>query len=192
MPDYQENIENKTLLINKLQNLSLPAISEISVVFDKDNTEKDYLSFFRQQFESILGRISSFSGIHTAMLVSTDTLKAMEFVLPGNDTTYFYLPPGNKNIKDAAGNTSDFILFISGLVVAPSWIDVQYNQKPNIRHTMYYLYWDNKDAKIVCYGKASYTGDVSGQTAEEYRLCIDNLVKSFIEETPFRKHRNQW
>jgi hypothetical protein len=189
LADYQDTIENKTLLITPLQKASISARQQINEVF---GNEESYISFFQEKFENILRHVSTFSEIHTAALKTSADLKAIEFILPGNDTTYFYLPIGKTNISDTSGITTDFVLFFSEPEVALSWIDVEYKEKPDIRHTLYYLFWDNHLGKVVCYGKANFTDGAQEKNQHTFQLWINSLVKLFVEETPFRKHRNQW
>ena len=192
LPDYKEFIENRTLLITPVKNTILKSSKEINDVFGDGNSSDIYVKFFQNNFEDILSRISSFSKIESLPLADSVDLRAMEFVIPGNDTTYFYLPADSKIIHNKNGINPDFILFISRLEVCPSWIDVEYGQLPNVRHTLYYLFWDNHSAKVVCYGRANHIDGAIEKNRETFSLWIDNLAKSLIENTPFRKKRNQW
>jgi hypothetical protein len=190
MPAYEELIVGRSLIIAALQSANIQASDEVEKIFGEKATDSLYISFFEDNFTNILGRVSSFANV-TQSSDKLAELRAMEVIIPGNDTTYFYLPDNNKILSFKKDKTADFILFLSGLVLAPSWIDVEFDQRPNIRHTIYYLFWDNQKHKIVCYGKTSYTASVKNDK-QDYRLLINNLAKSLIENTPFRKIQNHW
>jgi len=193
MPEYDYGfIEGKTLLITPVNSTNLLSTDELKEAFGDINPEVDYVPFFQEKFSSILARVSSFSKISSNPVKQSEKLRAMEFIIPEKDTSYFYLPTTKEKISDTAGNNADFILFISELDVARSWIDVEYGHKPNIRHTVYYLFWDNQQNKVACYGKTSHTDGASEKKKETFRLWIDNLAKSLIENTPFKKRRDQW
>jgi hypothetical protein len=192
LPDYKDFIENKTLLITPVTNSVLKSKTEIKEIFGDSDVSATYIPFFQKKLADILSRVSSFSKIESHPLADSVELKAREFVIPGNDTSYFYLPVNKKIIHSKDNTKPDFILFLSKLEVSPSWIDIEYGQKPNIRHTLYYLFWDNHSAKAVCYGRADYIDGAAQRNKESFSLWINNLAKSLIENTPFRKRRNQW
>jgi len=191
MPGYEEFIENKSLIITALQSSDIQISDEIEEAFGENITDSIYISFFEENLENNLSRVSSFADVKRSP-DKADDLRAMEFILADHDTTYFYLPIDNSTLSFQNNKPSDFILFLSGLEVAPSWIDIEYGQNPDIRHTIYYLFWDNLRHQIVCYGKTSYTAGLSKNDKHSFQLLINNLAKSLIENTPFRKILNQW
>ena len=191
MADYEERIETKSLLITPVNSSLLLSVEDLKDAFGDVDLHHVYISFFQQEFEDILTRISSFSEIRSNVLAESVNLRTMEFVIPKRDTTYFYVPT-DKNIADSQDKAADFILFISRLEVVPSWIDIEFTEKPNVRHNLYYLFWDNQQAKTVCFGRAEYTDGAKTIDKATFELWIDNLAKSFIENTPFPKKRNQW
>ena len=191
MPGYEEFIVAKSLLILPLQSHNIQISDELEKAFGQKASDSLYISFFEENFSNILGRISSFAKV-THNPDNPAGLRAMEVIVPGNDTTYFYLPGNNKSLSSKKEESADFLLFLSGLQLAPSWIDIEYDQNPNIRHTIYYLFWDNQKHKIVCYGKSSYSAALSKNDKRSFQLLINNLAKSLIESTPFHKILNQW
>ena len=139
MPDYQtDNIKDKELLITPIANSDIKVVDEIKEAFGEGNPESIYLPFFQEKFESILTKVSSFSKIYTNPLKEPNQLRAMEFIVPKNDTTYFYLPSEGEKVIDINGNIADYVLFISKLEVINSWIDIKYGNVPNIKHIIHY------------------------------------------------------
>lgn len=159
-------------------------------IFGEDKFKKEYLPVFQKSFENAIVHTAIFSKVTTNSLINPTLLKQQEFTLPTEDKIILLIPETEKIIIDNDGYIPDYLLIISKLELAVTWIEIPFGPyEEGYRQTVHYAIWDNHRAKLVCYGKSLVSRQLFSLPIDPITTgyFVGQNVRIIIANSPFKK-----
>ncbi|MBL1214567.1 MAG: hypothetical protein HND52_14520 [Ignavibacteriae bacterium] len=202
MPEYEDlDLPQQTLAIVPFD---IPPVitndDDITDDFGEGDVDEIYRDLIEKGFKSALNKYSS---IVNFKFVKYDKQIETEYVQLGKDEDRIkFKLPKHPEIIEFESFEADFILFIKDWVVSrvssrgvPFIIPVGQgvttgggSSSDDLTTKVRYAIWDNKNHKVVSYGKiVSEIGVLFAMTEQTWYDSFDDVVRQIMTDTPFEK-----
>jgi len=194
-PEYKnKKISRQNLTIIRL--FEEPSIDNTSDVIDdlgEGEPTEVYLSYFDKTFTTSFRNSSCFDKIYLVKNISQTNLEKRELAVNSREKMKMLLPKDSIRIENDSIKT-DYLLFVDKLKIhrtagsSGSWIGTMHTggSFPTLYHQINFVFWDNKQGKIISYGHVEDESIVIfAMTKSNWEFVIQGLTKKILAYSPF-------